>query len=329
MIIHALQKYALGLAVFWAVCLFGSVQVQAMQGKTQLQGEQLFSSRVGSDKGKVAISRFRADAGLSRFTLSWQSSWFTWKNKAALPMGNGRDTPWDSLHMLALRVDHRDTLSERWSYFLQGAFRSGFESELSRSLGVAANGGLVYAWNESWTVGLGGFVGWDPTREFAFSSTFAMIGPFVQYRHPKSPGFSARLAMPRSELRYTYDHAWSYWLGLGLETGTYRLRNDSPVMPKGYLRERLFNTGLYVDYSPTPNLRLRLGPTFNFLRRMEIFDSAGDKQRLLQKLLGAQLGFLNDVHGPVFQGFECCFRAGFGQGGADDHGQGMLGHDLA
>lgn len=273
-------------------CLFLASPSRAMEGTIKLQGEHLFSSQVGSGGGKASVTRARADAGLSRYTISWQSSWFSWDNPRDLPLGNAGNTPWDSLHMLALRIDHRDMLSERWSYFVQGAVRSGFEKQVSRSVGAAVNGGLVYAWNQSWTLGLGGFIGWDPTSEFAFSSTSAMLGPFVQYRHPKAPGFSARLAMPQSELRYTFDHACSVWLGLGVAAGTYRLADDSPVMPRGYLRERQYTTGIFLDYTPAPNLMLRFGPTFNFQRRMEIFDSSGDKHKThsLDPGLGLEAG---------------------------------------
>ncbi len=279
-------------ALLVLVCLLLAGPAWSVEGKIQLRGEHLFSSDVGPGQGEVQITRTRGDVGLSRYTLSWESSWFSWKNRAELPFGNGRDDPWDSLHMLALRVDHRDRLSERWSYFVQGALRSGFEKQVSRSLGAAVNGGLVYAWNESWTLGLGGFIGWDPTSEFAFSSTFAMIGPFVQYRHPRSPGFSARLAMPQSELRYTFDQAWSVWLGAGVNSGTYRLADASPVMPRGYLRERQYFTGLFLDYHPAPNLMLRLGPTYNFQQRMEIYDSSGDRQEKhhMDPALGLEAG---------------------------------------
>jgi len=50
--------------------------------------------------------------------------------------------------------------------------------------------------------------------------------------------------------------------------------------------------------------------------------------RFLQKLFGTDLRLLDDVHGAVFQGFERRFRSLFGQGGADDHGDGVLGHQF-
>lgn len=263
--------------IFGAFFLAIAAPAWAVEGKFHFFGEYLGSADVESGDGEVAVTRTRADIGLSRFTLSWEGSWFTWKNQSGLPFGNGRDDPWNGLHMLALRVDQRGELSERWSYFVQGALRSGFEKQVSRSVGVAANGGLVYAWDDNWTLGLGGFIGWDPTSDFAFSSTFAMIGPFVQYRHPRAPGFSARLAMPQSELRYAFDQQWSTWIGLGISSGTYRLADDSPVMPKGYVRERQFSTGLFLDYFPLPNLMLRFGPSYYFERSLQIYDSSGEK----------------------------------------------------
>lgn len=285
-----IQRWLTALAVL--ACLAVSTPAWSMDTAIHLHGEHLFASPFSSSDGEVAISRARADAKVSRFTLSWQSSWYHWKHRTDLPFGAGDESPWSALNMLALRADHRDQLTERWSYFVQGAVRSGFEKQLSRSVGAALNGGLVYAWDETWTLGLGGFIGWDPTSEFAFSSTFAMVGPFVQYRHPKAPGFSARLAMPQSELRYTFDQNWSAWLGLGVTSGTYRLADDSPVMPRGYIRERHYRTGIFLDYSPAPNLMLRLGPTYNFQRRMEVFDSSGDKKRKhdMDPALGLEAG---------------------------------------
>ncbi|WP_153306872.1 hypothetical protein [Desulfonatronum thioautotrophicum] len=244
-----------------------------------LQGFHLFNAHLENDQGKVAVTQTRADASWSRFTLGWHSNWYSWQDNNALPFGDGLSAPWDSLHVLTLMANHRDSFSPRWSYFIQGAIRSGFEKELSRSVGLAANAGLVYAWNPDWTVGIGGFIGVDPTSKFAFSSTFAMGGPFIQYRHPRAPGISGRLAFPQSELRYTGSPLWSTWLGLGVNSDTYRLADNSPVMPRGYLRERMTTAGLYVDVTPTPGMLLRLGPTYNFSRRMEFFDSSGGKRR--------------------------------------------------
>lgn len=252
-------------------CLLFACQALAVDGKVRLSGEHLFSSRFDAGSGKVAVSRAGVDVGLSKFTLGWQTSWYSWQDTSGLPFGNGRDNPWDALHMLSLRVDHRDSLAGKWSYFVQGSLRTGFEDQVSRSAGAAVGGGLVYELNDAWSLGIGGYAGWDPT------GVSAMLGPSIQYRHPRSPGFSARLAMPRSEIRYTFDPTWSVWLSLGLDSGTYRLADDSPVMPRGYLRERRINSGLFLDCSPAPNITLRFGPTYNFQRRMEIHNSSGDK----------------------------------------------------
>ncbi len=254
-----------------------------------LSGYHLFNSAFKGDQGKVSVTQARADATWSRFSLGWHSNWYSWEDKSSLPLGSGQEAPWDSLHVLTFMVNQRGRLSQRWTYFVQGAIRSGFEKELSRSVGVAANGGLVYAWNEDWTVGLGGFVGVDPTTKFAFSSTFAMAGPFLQYRNPRALGFSGRLGFPKSELRYTASPVWSTWLGFGINSDTYRLADDSAVMPRGYVRSRMYTTGLYLDVTPTPALLLRLGPTYNFSRRLEISDSGGDKLRSHD--LDATLGF--------------------------------------
>jgi hypothetical protein len=254
-----------------------------------LSGYHLFNNTFKDDQGKVSVTQTRADASWSRFSLGWHSNWYSWEDKSSLPLGNGHEAPWDSLHVLTFMVNQRGRLSQRWSYFVQGAIRSGFEKELSRSVGVAANGGLVYAWSEDWTIGLGGFVGVDPTTKFAFSSTFAMAGPFLQYRNPRAPGFSGRLGFPKSELRYTVSPVWSTWLGFGLNSDTYRLADDSTVMPRGYARSRMFTTGLYLDVTPTPALLLRFGPTYNFSRRLEIYDSGGEKHRSHD--LDATLGF--------------------------------------
>ncbi|GAB6057635.1 hypothetical protein [Desulfonatronum parangueonense] len=248
-------------------------------GKAVISGKHQFPGHLNDDQGKVSVSHSRVDLSYSRYTLSWQTSWYSWQDRHALPFGDARTDPWNDLHSLSFLADQRGRLSQRWSYFVQGAIRSGFEKQVSRSVGVAANGGVIYAWDEDWTLGLGGFIGVDPTSKFAFSSTFAMVGPFVQYRHPGAAGLSARLGFPQSELRYTFNPVWSTWLGIGINSGTYRLADNSTVMPRGYVREKTYTTGIYLDVTPTPSLRIRVGPTYNFGRRLEFFDSGGDKRR--------------------------------------------------
>jgi len=245
----------------------------------QVHGQHLLQGDVQDGPGSVDISRIRAEASLSRYSLRWQTSRYSWHDKGALPFGDGQEDPWSTLHALTFVASHRDRLTQRWSYFVQGALRSGFEDQMDRSVGAAVNGGLVYAWNDTWSIGLGGFVGWDPTSKFAFSSTFAMAGPFVRYRSHRAMGLSGVLGFPQSELRYTFTPVWSAWVGLGIDSGTYRLKDDSPVMPQGYVREKYYKAGLYVDITPKRSLLIRFGPTYDFGRRLEFYDSGGGKRR--------------------------------------------------
>ncbi|SDB02437.1 hypothetical protein SAMN05660653_00085 [Desulfonatronum thiosulfatophilum] len=248
-------------------------------GSVKISGNHQFPGHLNGDQGKVSVSHSRVDASYSRYTLSWQTSWYSWQDKHALPFGDARTDPWNDLHSLSLLVDQRGRLSSRWSYFVQGAIRSGFEKQISRSLGIAANGGVIYGWDEDWSLGLGGYIGLAPTSRFGFSSTFAMVGPFVQYRHPGATGFSARLGFPQSELRYTFNPVWSTWLGVGINSGTYRLADNNTVMPRGYVRAKTYTSGIYLDVTPTPSLTIRFGPTYNFGRRLDFYDSGGDKRR--------------------------------------------------
>ena len=48
----------------------------------------------------------------------------------------------------------------------------------------------------------------------------------------------------------------------------------------------------------------------------------------MKSLQKCHLGLLDDGNGPVFQGLHGRFGVFFGQGGADDGRDGMLGHDL-
>ncbi|EPR32888.1 hypothetical protein dsat_0329 [Alkalidesulfovibrio alkalitolerans DSM 16529] len=253
----------------------------------KLSGSHIGRAEFSDDRGKVAVTSGRADISWRFLQLSYENVSFSWSDKHRLPFGDRRTDPWDSFHHLRLAANHQERIDERWGWFAGAALTSSFEREMSGSFGAALRGGASYALDEQWTMSFGAAFFANPVN--------LRFWPFLAFgfdgRDGEGRGFFASLGMPQASLGYGFDKTLSLTLSGGWNSDFARLRDGSPVRPKGYVTARGIHTALLLEWRPVRAFSLALGPTYDFARKYTFYRKNGDRQdsHSLDPALGGRL----------------------------------------
>jgi hypothetical protein len=249
-------------------------------------GSLVGQSELENDRGKVSVAQTGLAATWRWLTLAYSLRSYDFEDVARLPFGNGRE-PFDQLHRVVLSADHGGQIEGRWSWFGGATLASAFEEEMEDSYSGMVRGGVGYALDGDLDLRLGAAVSAHPIGVRAL--------PLVSlaWNRKAEQGWSALLGAPQTEARYRWNAAWATRAALGLEGGTWRLADDSPVRREGYFSEQGLKAGLYQDVNLTEAAFLSLGLTWSFARSMEVYNADGDKSGDwdLDPALGGSISF--------------------------------------
>ena len=220
---------------------------------------------------QVIMNQVRLKAG--GFSLSYAGENYSWKDTGKLNFGNGSDKPWENLHRLRLAYEHVGQINNDWFYSAEIVGTSSFEKEMSGSFGTALRGGFGYIINDNWTTNFGAVVFANKID----SSILPSLGIDYENFDTDGSGYFMSLGTPSAEAGYSFSEESTIRFAFGMDGTTYRLKDDSSVVKKGYLETSSMLVGLYYDWKPTDSLSLSFGPEYHFGREMKFYDKKGDK----------------------------------------------------
>ncbi len=237
-----------------------------------VRAEAVAGADVDDGEGSMAVTGTRASLGTSWGGLDYAVARYHWDDASRLPLGNGNDDPWDTLHSLRLDLRHRAMVNDDWGYFVGGGVSAGWEEEMDDAGALHLRAGLLRVLRPGLTLslGLGGAVHKTGLRAMPLAA--------LAWGAEEEPGFSAVVGLPETWLRYRFDAAWLVRLGARMEGGLYRLADDSPVVSSGYVRQSGVAAAFVADWSPLENLTLSFGPEWHFARELTLYNEDGDEQ---------------------------------------------------
>ncbi|MCJ2165335.1 MULTISPECIES: hypothetical protein [unclassified Pseudodesulfovibrio] len=226
--------------------------------------------------GSVSVSRSSLSADYAIFHLSYELSHFFWGSKADVARNFNTDrsvAPWHNLHDITLQARLlNNKFADKWRYWLNGAVNSSFEESLPGAVGVGFDGGVAYDFWNGWMLGI-------TARTLAVSALSQDLFGEVE--------FGLAVAVSQKTLREAmksiglFENAkeGSDKIGLNFAISraekTYRLAADNPVYGNGYLGLVRSKVGVYVDYLPSDNLTLSIGPEYHYGREYRLYNKAG------------------------------------------------------
>lgn len=228
-----------------------------------------FSDSGGS--AQVSTGQIRLKAG--GFSLGYEGSKYSWDDVNRLNFGNGNDDPWETLHRLRLAYEHEGQLSGDWYYSTEIVGTSSFEKEMSGSLGAALRGGFMYVINDNWATAFGARVF---TNNIS-TSFLPYLGIGYENFDSDGSGYFMSIGAPSTEAGYAFSKASKFRFTFDMDGSTYRLKDNSSVVKKGYMETSSMVMGLYYDWKPTEALSLSLGPEYHFEREMKLYKNNGKR----------------------------------------------------
>lgn len=104
----------------------------------------------------------------------------------------------------------------------------------------------------------------------AYSITYPVLG--IAWNTNSGVGFSAAVGFPENMVRYGFNERVAIKADFLWDIRTYRLSQDSPVAPGGYMKTEDLKPGLQIEYKPAPAVTLSLGARLYSGRSVTIFN---------------------------------------------------------
>ena len=228
--------------------------------------EHSFKSGIKGSDTEVSLTTYGVQASWSFLTFGYDYSRYSWSNPGDSEITSDGKAPFESLHNAYLSADAVLPLREDWYINLAGGLNTSFEKELSRSFGASARAVLLRVFDSGWAVGVGAVGGYHPVRNLLIPA----VG--LSYGLPGQEGWTARIGMPRTMVRYGFSKNFALQAGAHYSSRIYRLKNNSAAAERGYFRKRNIRLGMQVEWSPLEDMTLEFGPYYMVSRKWQFYD---------------------------------------------------------
>ena len=228
--------------------------------------EHTFKSGVKGSDTEVSRTTYGVEASWSFLTLGYDHSRYSWDKPGDSDITDDGKDPFKSLHNVYLTADVIFPVKDDWYLNLAAGVNTSFEKEMSRSLGTSARAVLLRVFDSGWMVGVGAVGGYHPVR-----SIWIPAAGFA-YGLPGQEGWTARIGMPRTMVRYGFSEDFAMQAGADYSSRIYRLENNSSAVERGYFRKRDIRLSMQAEWSPLEEMTLEFGPYYVLSRKWQFYD---------------------------------------------------------
>jgi len=225
----------------------------------------------GGDAGSFRVTGARVGLEIGWLVANYGYRLYDWEDVARLPFGDGVGEPWEDLHGGALGFSHDEMVNRSWGYFVRAQATTAFEEEMDDSFGALGLAGLMYGipeWNLMFR--LGAAYSWNEGT----SQVFPLVG--VDWGGRGGPGLSVAVGIPLTAVTYRFSEQTAIRARVGFDSDTFRLADDNPASPEGYLETEDIGGEIALLYNLTPTMRLTLAAGYLFDRTLTLYDSDGE-----------------------------------------------------
>ncbi|SHJ13438.1 hypothetical protein SAMN02745216_01108 [Desulfatibacillum alkenivorans DSM 16219] len=262
----------------------------------KLDAAYLSESSVESNQGSYSVAMAGVEASYKYFTVHAAQGRFNWGRVDLLPFGDGVDDPWSQLNKIGLSARYRGKMSDKWGFLLGAGVTSTFEEDMGLP-SYSLSGGLSYSFSSKLRAGAGLSLGHNDIE----TTVMPFISFGYDYGNSRNNGVFASIGWPRLSAGYRFSPEWAAKVSLTLDSrtyqlatgGIYKLRDDSPVYPEGYVGLSGYSPGLSLEYTPAPSIKVALGLSWWLNSEMDLYNAGGDKQFIydIEDSLGGSLQF--------------------------------------
>jgi hypothetical protein len=223
------------------------------------------------DSGSYQVTGVRTGLEIGWLVADYAYRQYDWEDVSLLPFGDGAGEPWEDLHSAALGFSHDEMANQTWGYFARAQATTAFEEEMDDSFGALALAGVMYnlpEWNMMFR--LGAAYSWNEVT----SRVFPLVG--VNWGGRGGSGLSAAVGIPLTAVTYRFFEQTAIRARVGFDSDTFRLADDNPASPEGYLETEDIGGEIALLHNLTPTTRLTLAAGYLFDRTLTLYDSDGE-----------------------------------------------------
>lgn len=221
----------------------------------------------GSGGGSYSTMSAGLSADLGSLAMAHERTAYAWTDAEKLPFGNGED-PWSELQTAIIGLSFEGTFSETWSYSADLGVTAAFEEEVEDALTYNLALSTLYRPGGRWWYYYGiGFSEGPVTKEY---DVFPLLG--AMWNAEAETGWLVNLGVPISGVAYRFNKRHALEMALNIEDRVYRLADDNPAAPAGFVE--FVGAGLSLNYLAqlTDHMTLSAGVTWMTAHTLTVFD---------------------------------------------------------
>ncbi|MBF0117711.1 MAG: hypothetical protein HQK79_02675 [Desulfobacterales bacterium] len=269
-----------------------AIDVTAVRGR--MSYSILPNAPIKSENEKLTCHEFDTFITYTNFSGGYNLKYTTWGDIKKLSFGNKKDEPWKMLHSLYAGVEDEGPTSGDWFYFVDGKVSLAFEDvkDFNKSFETTLLGGLKYAImpNDVLYIKMGG--------AFYHNNMKLDVNPYflMGWNRFEKQGLTAAVGYPESNIGYRVTENFTARLNVLLnDFHIYKLSNDNPLSPDGYLEVVKNRAALFLDYKTSEEIFLNLGVSYDIRNEYIAYDKNKETYTIgLDKAIGivAQMGYV-------------------------------------
>ncbi len=234
-------------------------------------------SDIADTPASYALSGFDISAGIGPVGASFKRLSFDWQRTSDFVLDTHGQKPWGDLNEAAALLNWGGSITTQSSYFVMGGVSVGYEDQTDDAYSLFGGAILSYQFTSNWSASAGAILSHHP--KVATSLEFVpVLG--IDWRASATNGLTFSLGVPTTEIAWVFRPGTRLVLDMSsFEGGLYRLADDNPLRPSGYVE--LVNSSISLRYETLlwKRLGLSLGVGQAIDREFKLYDPDGENEK--------------------------------------------------
>lgn len=248
-------------------------------------------SELADTPASYALSGFEIGAALGPVGASFKRLSFDWHRAGDFTADTQGLKPWGDLDETSVALNWGGLMTKRISYLVMGGLTSGYEDQTDDSFYGMAGGMFLLSLSSNWSASAGAILSHHPKVSTHFDF-MPVLG--VAWRAEAANGLSVSLGLPTTEIAWVFRPGTRLVLDFStIEGGLYRLADDNPLRPGGYVEFDNSSLALRFETLLWNRLGLSFGVGQALDREINLYDSHGKNKKSYD--IENQPGFLASI----------------------------------